>query len=105
LNLEETRAEEHPLRHTLPASLFLAAALAASGCGRGKEAPSPAPMPESEERDPSAVNTERDPVCGMFVNPKTAPKSEFEGKTYYFCSLEDKAKFDQDPGAYSSQAP
>ena len=48
---------------------------------------------------------ERDPVCGMFVDPKTSPKSDFEGRTYYFCSLEDKAKFDKDPGNYSSQAP
>jgi YHS domain-containing protein len=41
----------------------------------------------------------------MFVDPNTSPKSEYEGQTYYFCSLEDKAKFDKDPGNYSSQAP
>ena len=85
--------------------LALAAALTAGGCGAGQEAPSPAPEATSEQREQSAIATERDPVCGMFVDPKTSPKSEFEGRTYYFCSLEDKAKFDKDPGNYSSQAP
>jgi YHS domain-containing protein len=93
------------MRHSISMPLVLAAALAGSGCGPGKEAPSPAPEAVSEQREPSAVATERDPVCGMFVDPKTAPKSDFEGQTFYFCSLEDKAKFDKDPGNYASQAP
>ena len=83
----------------------IAAGLAGFACGKAKEAPSPPPEAISEQREPSAVATERDPVCGMFVDPKTSPKSEFEGTTYYFCSLEDKAKFDKDPGSYASQAP
>ena len=42
-----------------------------------------------------------DPVCGMKVaDPKTAPTSVHAGKTYYFCSKADKAKFDKAPGAY-----
>lgn len=42
-----------------------------------------------------------DPVCGMKVaDPKTAPTSVHAGKTYYFCSKEDKAKFDKNPAAY-----
>jgi YHS domain-containing protein len=93
------------MRNSISMPLVLAAALAGSGCGAGKEAPSPAPEAVSEQREPSAVATERDPVCGMFVDPKTAPKSEFEGQTFYFCSLEDKATFDKDPGSYASQAP
>ena len=90
---------------SMPLVVAIAAALAGSGCGKGKEAPSPPPEPIIEQREPSAVATERDPVCGMFVDPKTAPKSEFEGQTFYFCSLEDKARFDKDPGSYASQAP
>lgn len=93
------------MRNSISMPLVLAAAVAGFGCGAGKEAPSPAPEAVSEQREPSAVATERDPVCGMFVDPKTAPKSDFEGQTFYFCSLEDKAKFDQDPGSYASQAP
>ena len=93
------------MRNSVWMPLALAFAVAASACGKGKEAPSPPPEPVIEQREPSAVATERDPVCGMFVDPKTAPKSVFEGQTFYFCSLEDKAKFDKDPGSYASQAP
>jgi YHS domain-containing protein len=85
--------------------VVVALGLAASGCGKEKAKPSPAPEAVSEQREPSAVATERDPVCGMYVDPKTAPKSVFEDETFYFCSAEDKAKFDKDPGSYASQAP
>ncbi|HEY6987074.1 MAG TPA: heavy metal translocating P-type ATPase [Bryobacteraceae bacterium] len=38
---------------------------------------------------------EKDPICGMTVDPpKAAGKSELGGKTYYFCSLGCKKKFD-----------
>jgi Cu+-exporting ATPase len=38
---------------------------------------------------------ERDVVCGMQIDPaKAAGTSEFNGKTYYFCSKSCKAKFD-----------
>jgi RND family efflux transporter MFP subunit len=42
-----------------------------------------------------------DPVCGMTVQvAKTAPKSIYDGKTYYFCSESCKRKFDKDPKSY-----
>lgn len=42
-----------------------------------------------------------DPVCKMSVDEKkTAAKSEYKGKTYYFCSPGCKAKFDANPSAY-----
>jgi YHS domain-containing protein len=37
------------------------------------------------------------PVCGMDVDPATSPKSLFKGKTYYFCSGDDKKVFDSAP--------
>jgi YHS domain-containing protein/putative intracellular protease/amidase len=37
------------------------------------------------------------PVCGMDVDPSTAPKSAYKGKTYYFCSQADKQSFDAAP--------
>src|SRR5437016_10538596 len=42
------------------------------------------------------------PVCGMDVDPKTAPKSVFKGATYYFCSDGDKKTFDTDPQKFAS---
>jgi YHS domain-containing protein len=44
---------------------------------------------------------EKDPVCGMDVDPKTAAgKSEYLGKTYYFCSPGCKRDFDKEPQKY-----
>jgi Cu+-exporting ATPase len=41
-----------------------------------------------------------DPVCGMMVDPASAPKSEYKGKSYYFCSIEEKKEFDKAPASY-----
>jgi len=47
---------------------------------------------------------ERDVVCGMQVDPaKAAGKSEYNGKTYYFCSPVCKRKFDANPGQYAGK--
>jgi YHS domain-containing protein len=49
---------------------------------------------------------EKDPVCGMTVDPKTAAgKSEYQGKTFYFCSLGCKKEFDKDPEKYLKTGP
>lgn len=48
---------------------------------------------------------ERDPVCGMDVDPKTAKHtSQIEGKTFYFCSPGCKKSFDADPHRYGHPA-
>ena len=39
-------------------------------------------------------------VCGMDVDSATAPKSVFKGKTYYFCSDDDKKTFDATPDKF-----
>jgi YHS domain-containing protein len=49
---------------------------------------------------PTAAAKVVDPVCGMEVDPAKAPKATYLGKTYYFCSEEDKAKFEKNPGQY-----
>ena len=47
---------------------------------------------------PEAV---KDPVCGMWVNPKTAADSfVFRGQTYYFCRPHCRAEFQADPDRY-----
>jgi len=42
------------------------------------------------------------PVCGMDVDPKSSPKSVFKGKTYYFCSDDDKKTFDAAPDKFAA---
>lgn len=45
---------------------------------------------------------EIDPICNMKVDPDTAAgQSEYEGKTYYFCSTGCKRKFDANPAQYA----
>ncbi len=48
----------------------------------------------------------KDPVCGMMVNEKTAKlKSDYEGKTYYFCNASCKTAFDKNPTKYAKGNP
>lgn len=43
----------------------------------------------------------KDPICGMEVNEsEVSNKSEYEGKSYYFCSSSCKAEFDAAPEKY-----
>jgi YHS domain-containing protein len=46
----------------------------------------------------------KDPVCGMTVDPKTAEKAEYKGKTYYFCSREEKETFQKTPEKFVAAA-
>jgi YHS domain-containing protein len=42
-----------------------------------------------------------DPVCGMEVEEETAATTtEYEGTTYYFCSLGCEQEFDENPEAF-----
>ena len=43
-----------------------------------------------------------DPICKMEVDEKSAKwRSEYKGKTYYFCAPGCKKKFDFDPAKYA----
>lgn len=43
----------------------------------------------------------KDPVCNMMVDEKTSKfKSEYQGKTYYFCAESCKNTFDENPEKY-----
>ncbi len=45
----------------------------------------------------------KDVVCGMDVDPESAPaKSEHEGTTYFFCAPGCKTDFEADPAKYLS---
>jgi Cu+-exporting ATPase len=44
---------------------------------------------------------QKDPVCGMDVDEKSAPaKMEYQGKVYYFCAVRCKEKFKKSPEKY-----
>jgi YHS domain-containing protein len=44
----------------------------------------------------------KDPVCGMMVDEKKAKfKSDYNGKTFYFCAASCKATFDKTPAKFT----
>jgi Cu+-exporting ATPase len=48
------------------------------------------------------ISMVKDPVCGMNVDEKTATvKSEYMGKTYYFCNQSCKVVFDKNPQRFT----
>jgi YHS domain-containing protein len=49
------------------------------------------------------IPMEKCPVCGMNVDKKQAPTSEYQDRTYYFCSEECKEKFDENPQEYMTR--
>jgi len=62
-------------------------------------------IPPASASKPVAL-PERDPVCGMNVNPAGAKHvSEHEGKKYYFCSAACAEKFKAAPEGYLDTAP
>jgi YHS domain-containing protein len=46
------------------------------------------------------VEQSRDPVCGAVVDDDAAPKTEWAGQTYYFCSKACLELFKRDPAEY-----
>jgi YHS domain-containing protein len=60
------------------------------------------PSGMDEPKRSGEANTVRDPVCGMDVDPMTAAaKSEYMGKTYYFCAPGCKKAFVANPEKYA----
>ena len=65
-----------------------------------REISRPAPAPAQP-----APSMATDPVCGMRVSTATAAATEsFGGETYYFCSADCRARFDQRPEDYVAPA-
>lgn len=50
-------------------------------------------------------NLLKDPVCHMDITYESAQaRSEYDGRTYYFCSLNCKEVFDRNPEKYVQYA-
>lgn len=65
------------------------------------------PHDHAGHHHPNAETGERlvkDPVCGMLVDPASAKyRSDYTGKTYFFCSDKCRAKFEHDPKAFVAE--
>jgi Cu+-exporting ATPase len=55
---------------------------------------------DTKKEDQKPMKEVQDPVCGMMVDPASSPKSDYKGKTYYFCSIDEKKEFDKAPATY-----
>ena len=59
----------------------------------------------SGAESPPAATAERDPVCGMSVDPAPAAyHADHDGVTFHFCSAGCRAKFIADPAKYLAKA-
>lgn len=61
-------------------------------------------MMSGKSSSPATATKVIDPVCGMEVDPATAVKTTYAGKTYYFCSEDEKAKFQKNPEQYTRKS-
>lgn len=65
-------------------------------------------QPSAKVADPHAGHTEapqkqqeRDPVNGLMVDPATAPKNTYQGRTYYFSSEQSLKQFLENPAKFA----
>ena len=66
----------------------------------------PGDIPNAPSSSAKAQEQEKDPVCGMDVNPATARfKTVHNGKEYFFCSAGCQAKFQANPEKILSTPP
>lgn len=91
------------------------ALMALVGCGKSSEKEPAtqqqeevATKPAVENHTPSGdeIGTEATcPVCGMTVTVEaTTPSVTYDGKTYYFCSENDKEAFAENPEMFTKKA-
>src|SRR5258708_14695438 len=68
--------------------------------------PAASPHVHADLNGPSSVDTERDPVCGMSVDPATAShRAEHRGHSYFFCGAKCREQFVAEPNRYLAPAP
>ncbi|MFC1523264.1 YHS domain-containing protein [Thermodesulfobacteriota bacterium] len=67
-------------------------------CGGGKE------KHNDHSHGESQGGKKIDPVCNMEVDPETAEhKSDYKGKTVFFCSAHCREKFEKDPESFAEK--
>ena len=53
-----------------------------------------------EAARPAATTEVTDPVCGLKVDPSSAPSAQHAGQTFYFCSERHRESFQKSPAKY-----
>ncbi len=81
---------------------FLSLASVALTAGLAVQFTGPLRADDAQKTD-QKVQQAVDPVCGMTVDKKTAQRAMYKGKTYYFCSRDDKQKFEKTPEKFTAK--
>lgn len=71
-----------------------------------KPGPSRTSKPAHSHTAPSAAkpgDKPRDPVNGLIVDPATAPKTTYQGQTYYFSSEQSRKEFLENPAKFAKK--
>jgi Cu+-exporting ATPase len=63
------------------------------------------PRDRTADHEHHAPERERDPVCGMTVDPTTPHRAEHAGRRYFFCGAECRDRFVAEPARYLSDDP
>jgi YHS domain-containing protein len=78
--------------------------------GVTKTAPEAAKPEGAKAADPHAGHSsghpaeqQKDPVNGLMVDPAKAPKTTYEGQTYYFSSEQSRKAFLSNPGKFAKK--
>jgi YHS domain-containing protein len=99
-DLDQTQSDCDAVMHEMQAMMLaqpVSTAVPTSGQGQGQAVATsgvqdtlPYATSEAEIKD----------VCGDEVDINSAPRSTYRGQTYYFCSKNDKQRFDRNPERY-----
>lgn len=98
--------------HAMPGAASATAGTTAAKPAPRTSAKPAAPKPEaSKSADPHAGHSaaaqagdkQRDPVNGLMVDPATAPKTTYQGQTYYFSSERSRKEFLENPAKFAKK--
>ena len=83
---------------------MLAAALAGAALSAQPAQKTDTKATQKQTQAKEETTPQKDPVCGMTIDPKTADgKYAYNGKMYYFCSRDDMDTFKKDPAKYAKK--
>lgn len=105
-----TRAKPTPSKTSKPARTDSHAGHTPSAAPTARPAPAAAKpeaaKPAHSHTAPSSAkpgDKPRDPVNGLIVDPTTAPKTTYQGQTYYFSSEQSRKEFLENPAKFAKK--
>ena len=89
--------------HTMPSGAPAAKAASTSKPAAAKPSEAKAPDPHAGHSTTQSGDKQMDPVNGLMVDPANAPKTTYQGQTYYFSSEQSKKEFLENPAKFAKK--